>query len=140
MLLLHMTTAQWIENALASQIIEAAVEVHSVLGGPGLLETVYESALSHELSLRGLRNQRQLPIPVRYKNSEVRTPLFLGLLVEDQLIIEVKATPQDYPFYHAQLITHLKFAKIPLGLLINFGKKELKDGIHYITNFYTAPG
>jgi len=134
MMLFHMTTAQWIENALANQIIEAAIEVHAVLGGPGLLETVYESALSHELSLRGIRSQRQLPIPVRYKNSEVRTPLFLDILVENKLIIEVKATSQDYPFYHAQLMTHLKLAKIPHGLLINFGKKELRDGLHYMIN------
>ena len=130
-----MTAAKWIENPLTTQIIEAATEVHSILGGPGLLETIYESTLSHELALRGLRNQRQIPIPVRYKNNEVRTPLFLDLLVEDQIIIEIKATPQDYPYYHAQLMTHLKFAKISLGLLINFGKKDLRDGVHYMTNF-----
>jgi GxxExxY protein len=130
-----MTIARWIDNPLANQIVEAAVEVHSVLGGPGLLETVYESALSHELSLRGLHNQRQIPIPVKYKNNEVRTPFFLDLLVENQIILEIKATPNDYPFYQAQLMTHLKFAKISLGLLINFGKKDLRDGLHYITNF-----
>ena len=130
-----MTLAKWIDNPLAGQIVEAATEVYSILGGPGLLENVYESALSHELSLRGIQNQRQIPIPVRYKNSEVRTPFFLDLLVENQIIIEIKATPQDYPFYHAQLMTHLKFANLSLGLLINFGKKDLKDGFHYMTNF-----
>ena len=64
------------ENKLSSQIIEAAIEVHQHLGGPGLLETIYEAALCHELSLRGLHTQRQLPIPVTYKNIAVRDPLF----------------------------------------------------------------
>lgn len=126
--------AKWTENPLANQIVEAALEVHAVLGGPGLLETVYESALSHELFLRGLQNQRQIPIPVKYKNTEVRTPLFLDIIVENQVILEIKATAQDYPFYHAQLMTHLKLANVKLGLLINFGKKDLRDGLHYMVN------
>ena len=129
-----MITAKWTDNPLTHQIVEAAMEVHTVLGGPGLLETIYESALSHELRLKGLYNQRQIPIPVKYKNNEVRTPLYLDILVENQIIIEIKATPQDYPFYHAQLMTHLKFANISLGILINFGKKDLRDGLHYMTN------
>ena len=129
-----MMMAKWIENPLTNQIVEAAFEVHTQLGGPGLLETVYESALAHELKLRGLHNQRQLPIPVKYKEVEVRTPLFLDIIVENQVIIEVKATAQDYPFYHAQLMTHLKLAHVKLGLLINFGKKDLRDGLHYMVN------
>lgn len=129
-----MSLPKWSDNPLINQIVEAAKEVHAVLGGPGLLESVYESALSHELSLRGVHNQRQIPIPVKYKNSEVRLPLFLDVLVENKIILEIKATPNDYPFHHAQLMTHLKFAKIPLGMLINFGKKDLLDGLHYMTN------
>lgn len=130
-----MLMMKWIENPLTKQIVEAALEVHAVLGGPGLLESVYESALYHELTLRGLRSQRQLPIPVKYKNIEVRRPLFLDIMVEDQVILEIKATDNDYPFYHAQLMTHLKLTQTSLGLLINFGKKDLHDGLHYLTNF-----
>lgn len=127
--------AKWTENPLTHQIVEAAMEVHSVLGGPGLLESVYEAALCHELTLRDLSNQRQLPIPVKYKNAEVRRPLFLDVLVENQVILEIKATDCDYPFYHAQLMTHLKLTHTSLGLLINFGKKDLRDGLHYMANY-----
>jgi GxxExxY protein len=122
------------ENKLSTQIIEAAVEVHHLLGGPGLLESIYESALCHELSLRGVRTQRQLPIPVMYKNIAVRDPLFLDILVEDKVIIEVKATGKDLPFYQAQLLSHLRLANIPFGMLINFGKSNVKEGICPIVN------
>ncbi len=122
------------ENKLSTQIIEAAIEVHHLLGGPGLLESIYESALCHELSLRGLHTQRQLPIPVMYKNIAVRDPLFLDILVEDKVIIEVKATGKDLPFYQAQLLSHLRLANIPFGMLINFGKPNVKEGICPIVN------
>jgi len=122
------------EQKLLHTISDAAMEVHRLLGGPGLLESVYESALSHELSLRGIRNQRQLPIPVMYKNVEVRGPLYLDILVDNKVIIEVKATGVDYPFYHAQLSTHLRLMKIKCGLLINFGKEDVREGICQIVN------
>lgn len=122
------------DNKLSSQIIAAAMEVHTLLGGPGLLETIYEAALCHELSLRGLQTQRQLPIPVTYKNTPVREPLFLDILVENRLIIEVKATGRDFPFYQAQLLSHLRLANLPFGMLINFGKPNLKEGICPLVN------
>jgi GxxExxY protein len=126
------------------QIFDAAIEVHKLLGGPGLLETVYESALCYELSLRGLKSQRQVPIPVTYKNQAVRDPLFLDILVENKMIIEVKATGKTYPFYHAQLLTYLRLAQIESGLLINFGHAEIQEGILQVTNpcmrKYTPPG
>jgi GxxExxY protein len=122
------------ENGLSNQIIEAAVEVHKVLGGPGLLESVYESALCHELSLRGLRCERQLPIPVTYKNVTVRDPLFLDILVEKKLIIEVKASERDFAFYPIQLLTYLRLTGLKNGLLINFGKKQLSEGIAHVDN------
>ena len=122
------------ENDLSDNIIQAAIEVHRLLGGPGLLENIYESALSHELSLRGLPNQRQIPISVIYKNTEVRDPLYLDILVDNQLIIEVKATSKDYSFYQAQLFTYLRLTGIKRGLLINFGKKHVKDGISRVVN------
>ncbi len=114
---------------LIQQIIAASTEVHKLLGGPGLLEAVYESALCHELSLRGIRTQRQLAIPVIYKGAPVREPLFLDILVDDQLIIEVKATGKDYPLYQAQLSTYMRLTGIKSGLLINFGKASIQDGI-----------
>lgn len=120
------------EKRLSTQIIDAAIEVHRVLGGPGLLETVYECALCRELALRGISTQRQLPIPVTYKNNPVRDPLYLDILVENKLIIEVKATGKDYPFYLAQLYTHLRLTGIQYGLIINFGKGDLKEGIQTV--------
>jgi GxxExxY protein len=83
---------------LSEEIIDAALEVHRILGGPGLMENIYEVSLCHELSLRGIKSERQAPIPVKYKNTEVRDPLFLDILVENDFIIEVKATGKDTPF------------------------------------------
>lgn len=122
------------ESKLSTQIIEAAIEVHLHLGGPGLLESIYEAALCHELSLRGIQTQRQLPIPVTYKNCPVRDPLFVDILVENKVVIEVKATGKDFPFYQAQLLSHLRLANLPFGMLINFGKANIKDGISPLVN------
>ena len=123
-----------IQKKLTEKIIDAAHEVHTLLGGPGLLETIYECSLSQELELQGIQRQRQVPVPVFYKSHEVREPLFLDMIIEDQIIIEVKATGKDYPYYHAQLSTYLRLCNKPFGLLINFGKKSLKDGITQIFN------
>jgi GxxExxY protein len=122
------------EKELLVQVTEAAIEVHGLLGGPGLLETIYEAALCYELSLRGFRTQRQLPIPVTYKNTTIRDPLYLDILLENKLIIEVKATGKDYPFYQAQLLTYLRLMKIRSGLLIDFGRKSVKEGILTVIN------
>jgi GxxExxY protein len=121
-------------DKMCDQIIEAAIEVHKRLGGPGLLETVYESALSHELALRGLQNERQKPIPVIYKSAAVREPLYLDILVDNKVIIEVKATGKDFPYYQVQLFTYLRLADIKTGLLINFGKQLVQHGICRIMN------
>ena len=114
---------------LAEQIIEAASEVHTLLGGPGLLESVYESALCYELSLRHIAFQRQLPVPVLYKGRAIRRPLFIDLLIENQIVVEIKAVEVDNPYYLAQLSTHLRFMNLEKGLLINFGKPRLEDGL-----------
>ena len=121
-------------ETLSEKIIQAAIEVHQHLGGPGLLESIYESALSHELSVRGIQNQRQLPISVIYKNIEVREPLFLDILVNKQLIIEVKATGKDYSIYQVQLFTYLRLTGLKEGLIINFGKKDIRYGICKVLN------
>ena len=81
------------ENEISYKIIGAAIEVHSTLGGPGLLESVYESSLCHELSLRGLKVQKKLTVPVEYKNVVVKDPLWLDILVENKVIIETQASP-----------------------------------------------
>ncbi|MES2273801.1 MAG: GxxExxY protein [Chlamydiota bacterium] len=122
------------EETLPDKIISAAVEVHRLLGGPGLLEGVYESALCHELFLRGVESKRQLPIPVLYKGAPVRDPFFLDILVENQVIIEVKASGKDFPYYQIQLYTHLRLSGFKMGLLINFGKENVREGISRVVN------
>jgi GxxExxY protein len=117
------------ENEISRKIIKAAIEVHRVLGGPGLLESIYETALYHELLLQGVKCQRQLSVPVKYKEITIRDPLFLDLLVEDKVIVEVKATDQDNPIYQKQLLTYLRLSGMRLGLLLNFGKSHIKDGL-----------
>lgn len=122
------------EPDVSHAIIGAAIEVHRLLGGPGLIESVYESALCHELTLRGLQNQRQMPVPVLYKGFPVRGPLFLDILVENKIVVEVKAIGKENPYYQAQVATYLRLTGLKLGLLIDFGKTLLKDGISRITN------
>lgn len=86
-------------NDISYQIIGAAIEVQRHLGGPGLLESVYESALCHELTLRGLRCQRQVRVPVLYKQTVIRSPMIIDVLVEEEVIGEVKATAQEHLSY-----------------------------------------
>lgn len=121
-------------TTLTEQILDAAEEVHRGLGGPGLLESIYETALCYELSLRGISSTRQVPIPVIYKGKPVREPLYLDILVENQLIIEVKASAKTFPFFQIQLQTYLRLTGMETGLLINFGKEFLNDGICRIIN------
>ena len=120
------------EEELTHQVIGAAIEVHKLLGGPGLIESVYESALCHELTLRGLLNQRQISVPVLYKGFAVREPLFLDILVENKVVVEIKALGKENPYYQAQVATYLRLTGLKIGLLIDFGKKLLKDGVSKI--------
>lgn len=93
----HKDTKMILENSLSYQIIGAAIEVHRTLGGPGLLESIYESALCHELSLQGLKIRSQVPVAVNYKGVKIRDPLLLDILVDDCMIVEVKATEKENP-------------------------------------------
>jgi GxxExxY protein len=104
------------------------MEVHRNLG-PGLLESTYERCLAHELGLAGLEFKVQTPMPIRYKNVALDCGYRVDLLVEDRLIVELKAVEQTLGIHHAQVITYMKLAKAPVGLLINFNVKLLKDGI-----------
>ncbi len=126
--------AQRIEDEISYKIIGAAIEVHRTLGGPGLLESIYESSLCHELTLIGLQIQKQIMIPVKYKNTVVRDPLCLDILVGNKVIIEVKATEKEHAIHKAQLLTYLRLTGIKLGLLINFGQDCVKDGVHRVVN------
>lgn len=126
--------AEKIENVLASGIIDAAIEVHRSLGGPGLLESLYEEALYHELKLRNIPVQAQVYIPVMYKGCTLKNPMRLDLLVGGKVIIEVKATEQEHSVHKAQVLTYLRLTKLKLGLLLNFGQKFLCDGIDRVVN------
>ena len=122
------------DNKLSGEIIGAAIEVHRMLGGPGLLESIYEAALCHELMLRGINHKRQLPVPVVYKGITIRDPLFIDILVENEVIVEVKATEKNHPIYEAQVLTYLRLTAKKLGLVINFGNSHVKDGIFRVVN------
>lgn len=122
------------ENEISHKIIGAAIEVHRILGGPGLLEGVYESCLCHEFALRDLKTERQLAVPVIYKNSVVKEPLYIDILVEGIVIVEVKATEKLHPIYGVQLLTYLRLTGRKLGLLVNFGQQYVKDGITRVVN------
>lgn len=122
------------ENELSYKITGAAIEVHRTLGGPGLLESIYEAALCHELTMQGLQIQRQLPLQVVYKGIMIKDPLYVDILVNNKVFIEVKATEKNHPIYETQVLTYLKLSGIKLGLLINFGNSQVKDGITRIVN------
>ena len=126
--------AKKIENILAALIVDAAVEVHRTLGGPGLLESLYEEALYEELKLRNVPVQAQVQIPVTYKGCTLRNSMRLDLLVDGRVIIEVKATEQQQAVHKAQVLTYLRLTKLKLGLLLNFGQKLLRNGIERIVN------
>lgn len=120
-------------NKLSGDVIGAAIEVHREFGA-GLLEVTYELALQHELYLSGISSERQVSLPVRYKDLELPDSYRVDLLVEDSLIIEVKAVGQFIPVHSAQLLTYLKMSKKHLGLLINFHTIQLTDGIKRVVH------
>ena len=122
------------ENQVSKQIVDAAIEVHRTLGGPGLLEDVYEEALAWELKHRGLRVERQSAVPIVYKGQTLASPLRLDMLVEGCVIVEAKATTAYNPIFEAQALTYLRLRGLKLALVINFGEKLVKDGIHRVAN------
>ena len=123
-----------IENKLCGQIIDAAIEVHRILGGPGLLEGIYEEALYQELVLRGIPVKRQVHVPVIYKGITMQNPLVIDLLVGDKVVVELKATENNHPLYKAQTLTYLRLTNLKLGLLLNFGQQRLIDGLSRVVN------
>ena len=126
------------ENELTDKIIGAAIEVHRHLG-PGLLEAVYEECLCYELSQTGLKFQRQVHLPINYKGIKFESAYKMDLVVEDVVVIEIKAVEEVLPVHAAQLLTYLKSANKRVGLLINFDVPILKNGLKRIVNHYAGP-
>ena len=122
------------EDALSYEIIGAAIEVHRTLGGPGLLESVYEEAMVWELQNRCLDVKRQVEAPIIYKEKHLATPLRIDLLVEGLVIVENKATVSYNSLFESQTLTYLRLMNLRLGLVINFGEKVVKDGIYRVVN------
>ncbi|MCA0456284.1 MAG: GxxExxY protein [Chloroflexi bacterium] len=123
-----------IENIISSHIVGAAIEVHRTLGGPGLLESVYEEALAWELGNRGLEVERQKEIKIQYKSVALATPLRLDLLIDQRVIVECKAVTSYNSIFEAQALTYLRLTGLKLALVINFGDRFVKNGIHRVIN------
>jgi GxxExxY protein len=120
-------------NELTERVIGACIEIHRALG-PGLLESAYEECLCHELSIAGISFERQKSLPVHYKNVKLDCGYRLDLVVEQKVIVELKAIENLMPIHEAQLLTYLKLSGLTLGLLINFNVPMLKNGIKRIVN------
>ena len=116
------------EERVAALIVDAAIKVHRTLG-PGLLESVYEACLAHELRQRGLTVETQVPVPIRYEGLTLDGGLRLDMLVDGIAIIEVKAVEKSLPVHDAQLLTYLKLSGRRLGFLLNFNAPVMKNGI-----------
>lgn len=130
--------AETAENTVTKKVIGAAIEVHRHLG-PGLLESVYEECLCYELGQIGLRFQRQAHLPITYKGLKLESAYRVDLVVEDIVVVELKATEGTAPVHCSQLLTYLKASNRRVGLLINFNVSVLKDGLKRIVNHYGSP-
>jgi GxxExxY protein len=122
-------------NDLTEKIIGAAIEVHRSIG-PGLLESAYEECLAREMCLQGLHFERQSPLPISYKGITLPCAYRLDFLVENVIVVELKAVDLLHPIHEAQLLTYLKLGRWPIGLLINFNVPILKNGIKRIVLNY----
>ena len=115
-------------NHLSHLVIGRAIEVHKELG-PGLLESAYEACLGYELQQASLKVERQKPVRLKYKTLELDCGYRLDLLVEGQLVVEVKSVAELMPIFDAQVLTYIRLANVPLGLLMNFNAPVLKNGL-----------
>jgi GxxExxY protein len=125
-------------NAISERIIGAAIAVHRALG-PGLLESAYEACLAYEMTQGGLRFERQRPLPVRYRDVLVDCAYRLDFVVEERIVVELKAIEALAPIHQAQVLSYLKLSECPLGLLINFNVTVLRDGVRRIVNRFPDP-
>ena len=126
------------ENEISERIIGAAIEVHRY-HCPGLVEQIYEESLCHEFSMRGIRFERQKHVPISCKGIKLGVPLRLDLIVENKVIVDLKAKETVTPLDEAQLLSYLGLLKLHLGLIINFHSVLLKDGISRIVNNLQLP-
>jgi len=120
-------------NDITGAIVDSAMKVHTALG-PGLLESTYEVCLAHELKKRNLKVQSQLSLPVVYDGERIDAGYRIDLLVNETVIVELKAVERIMPIHEAQLLSYLKLSEKKIGLLLNFNVKYLKDGIKRIAN------
>ncbi len=120
------------ERALTEKIIGAAMEVHTYWG-PGLIESIYEKSLAHELTLRGIAVQRQVRLDLKYKDLDLDEDFTLDLVAEGKVVIELKVVKELAPIHEAQLLTYMKLTGCKVGLLINFNVTRLRDGIRRLS-------
>lgn len=122
------------ENEISKIIVDSAIEVHKTLGGPGLLESVYQESLYFELQSRGLVAEREIQVPIIYKGNKISSPLRLDILVEKKVIVEAKAVFNYNNIFESQVLTYLRLLDLKIGLVINFGEKRVSSGIHRVVN------
>ena len=118
------------EDEISRHVVECAIEVHRTLGGPGLLESVYEEAFLWELQQRGLAGERQLLFRIPYKGRRLAAKLRIDLIVDGKVIVECKAVSQYNSIFEVQTLTYLRLTGLRLGMVVNFGERVVKDGIH----------
>ena len=121
------------ENPISKEIVDAAFKIHMSLG-PGLLESIYEVILSHELKKRGLNVERQVPVPIMYDGITFEEGYRLDLMVEQKVVVEIKSVEQITNVHKKQLLTYLKLGDKKLGILINFNEELIKNGITRVAN------
>jgi len=121
------------EDAISRQIVDSAIKVHTALGC-GLLESVYETCLAHELTARGLGVRKQVVMPIQYEGVTLDAGYRLDLLICEKVVVEIKAVERMLPLYAAQLLTYLKLGGYKLGSLLNFNTVHLRDGIRRVAN------
>jgi len=120
-------------NDCTGEIVDGALKVHSALG-PGLLESAYEACLAYELRRRGYGVRVQVPLPVKYEGIRIDVGYRIDLLIEEQVVVELKSVRRLLPVHDAQLLSYLKLSGFRVGLLINFHVEHLKDGIRRMVN------
>jgi GxxExxY protein len=121
------------EKRLAAVLVDACIKIHRDLG-PGLLESVYEAVLAHELRMRGCQVARQVPIPVVYEGMRFEEGFRADIVVDGRLLVELKSVERVAPVHKKQVLTYLRLMGISLGFLVNFGEELMKTGIHRIIN------
>ena len=122
------------EDELSNIIIGCAIEVHKVLGGPGLYEKIYEEAFVDELRSRGLDVKQQVKVYLNYKGKQLGTPFFIDIIVNNKVIIELKAISEYNSIFATQTLTYLRITNLRLGLIINFGMPTIKRGVKRVVN------